>query len=88
MVVGQSPPGVGQSNQSNASLLKPSPVSLKSLPLKPIAYPHGEPMVIWDQSKVDQMIINESLQYAVIDKFSYRWPEIENLKKVIPNSVN
>lgn len=30
------------------------------------------------------MIINEDLQYAVIDKFSYEWTEIQDLRKLIP----
>lgn len=30
------------------------------------------------------MIINENLEYAVIGKFSYRWPEIQELRRLIP----
>ncbi|KAG5597386.1 hypothetical protein H5410_038618 [Solanum commersonii] len=30
------------------------------------------------------MIINEDLQYAVIGKFSYGWPDILDLRKLIP----
>ncbi|WMV08728.1 hypothetical protein MTR67_002113 [Solanum verrucosum] len=30
------------------------------------------------------MIINENLEYAVIGKFSYGWPEIQELRKLIP----
>lgn len=30
------------------------------------------------------MIINEDLQYAVIGKFSYGWPDIQELRKLIP----
>ncbi|WMV09899.1 hypothetical protein MTR67_003284 [Solanum verrucosum] len=30
------------------------------------------------------MIINEDLQYAVIGKFSYGWPDIHELRKLIP----
>lgn len=33
---------------------------------------------------MDQMIINENLEYAVIDKFSYEWPEIQELRRLIP----
>lgn len=29
------------------------------------------------------MIVNENLQYAVIEKFSYEWPEIQKLRKLI-----
>lgn len=31
------------------------------------------------------MIIKEDLQYAVICKFSYRWLEIQDLRRLIPN---
>ncbi|KAK4733162.1 hypothetical protein R3W88_007423 [Solanum pinnatisectum] len=30
------------------------------------------------------MIINEDLQYAVIGKFSYGWPDILDMRKLIP----
>lgn len=30
------------------------------------------------------MIVREKLQYAVIGKFSYEWPEIEDLRRIIP----
>ncbi|KAG5631911.1 hypothetical protein H5410_003628 [Solanum commersonii] len=33
-----------------------------------IAYLHGEPYIIWEEEEVDQMIINENLQYAVIEE--------------------
>lgn len=84
LAVGQPPPGAGQPSQSYASILKPPASSTKPLPLKLVSYLHGEPMVIWDQTEVDQMIVNESLQFAVIGKFSYGWPEIQGLKKIIP----
>ncbi|KAG5585127.1 hypothetical protein H5410_045561 [Solanum commersonii] len=32
----------------------------------------------------EQMIINEDLQFAVIGKFSYGWPEIQELRRLIP----
>lgn len=31
-----------------------------------------------------QMIINEDLQFAVIRKFSYDWPDIQDLYQLIP----
>ncbi|WMV26131.1 hypothetical protein MTR67_019516 [Solanum verrucosum] len=56
----------------------------KALPLKPISFLHGEPQVIWEQDEVNQMIINENLEYAVIGKFSYGWPDIQDLRRLIP----
>ncbi|KAG5570617.1 hypothetical protein H5410_060383 [Solanum commersonii] len=81
---GHPPTGVGQPAMSYASLLRPPSMTSKPLPLKPISYLHGEPIVVWDQEEIDQMIINESLQYAVVGKFSYEWPELQDLRKLIP----
>lgn len=33
---------------------------------------------------MQQMIINKDLHYAVIGKFSYGWPEIQDLRRLIP----
>lgn len=30
------------------------------------------------------MIINKNLEYAVVGKFSYGWPDIQDLRKLIP----
>lgn len=40
---------------------------------------------MWEQSKVEQMIINENLHYAIIGNFSYGWPDINELRRLIPN---
>ncbi|WMV39052.1 hypothetical protein MTR67_032437 [Solanum verrucosum] len=55
-----------------------------NLRIKPLTYLHGEPKLVWDEEEVQQMIINEDLQYAVIGKFSYGWPDILDLRKLIP----
>lgn len=81
---GQPPGRVGQPAMSYASLLKPLIPNIRPVPLKPISYLHGEPIVVWDQLVIDQMIINEILRYVVIGKFSYGWPEILDLQKLIP----
>lgn len=62
--------------QNYADTLRPLQVTKKSVPLKPVSYLHGEPRVIWEEEEVEQMIHNENLQYAVIGKFSYGWPDI------------
>ncbi|WMV14215.1 hypothetical protein MTR67_007600 [Solanum verrucosum] len=67
-----------------ASSLKQPKAQSKPIPLKPISYLHGEPQVICEHDEVNQMIINENLEYAVIGKFSYGWPEIQDLQKLIP----
>ncbi|KAF3678420.1 hypothetical protein FXO37_04393 [Capsicum annuum] len=85
----QLPTGIGPSisnppNITYATFLKPTPSITKSIPPKPISYLHGEPRILWEQEEFDQMIVNEKLQYAVIEKFSYGWPEIQDLRKLIP----
>lgn len=54
------------------------------VPMKQITYLHGEPIVIWEEEEISQMIANEQLEYAVIGKFSYGWPEIQVLRRLIP----
>ncbi|KAG5600706.1 hypothetical protein H5410_032076 [Solanum commersonii] len=44
----------------------------------------GEPQVIWEHEEVTQMIVNENLECAVIGKFSYGWPDIQDLRRLIP----
>ncbi|WMV09668.1 hypothetical protein MTR67_003053 [Solanum verrucosum] len=67
-----------------AKKLKPKPVHIQLIPLKPITYLHGKPQVIWEQEEVNHMIVNENLEYVVIGKFSYGWPDIQDLRKLIP----
>ncbi|WMV24640.1 hypothetical protein MTR67_018025 [Solanum verrucosum] len=62
----------------------PMAAMAKALPLKPLTFLHGEPQVIWDYEEVTQMIVNENLEYAVIGKFSYGWPDIQELRRLIP----
>ncbi|KAF3628036.1 hypothetical protein FXO38_03314 [Capsicum annuum] len=52
--------------------------------LNRIAYLHGEPRIVWEEEEINQMIIKEDLQYAVIGKFSYGRPDIQDLRRLIP----
>ncbi|WMV42629.1 hypothetical protein MTR67_036014 [Solanum verrucosum] len=52
--------------------------------MKQIVYLHGEPSIVWEEEEVEQMIINEDRQYAVVGKFSYGWPDIKDLRQLIP----
>lgn len=49
-----------------AILPKQQKEPVKTVSIKPITYLHSEPQVIWDKA----MIINEDLEYAMIEKFS------------------
>lgn len=68
---------------SYASLLKQVKEPVKIVPMKLITYLRGEPQVIWEQEEVHQMIVNENLEYAVIGKFSYGWPNFHELRRII-----
>ncbi|KAH0669080.1 hypothetical protein KY289_023573 [Solanum tuberosum] len=55
-----------------------------AMALKPIVYFHGEPRIVWEEEEGERMIVKENLEYAVIGKISYGWPEIQDLRKLIP----
>ncbi|XP_060194982.1 uncharacterized protein LOC132624180 [Lycium barbarum] len=74
-------------NQTYATTLNPTISTTTynlTLPMKNITYLHGEPMVVWEEKEIDHMIIKEKLQYAVMGKFSYGWPDVKELKTLIP----
>lgn len=54
-----------------ADILKQPQPELKSIPMKPVVYLHGEPRVVWEEDEINQMIVNENLQFVVIGMFSY-----------------
>lgn len=66
-----------------ANILRPPAVPAKTIPMKLIAYLRGEPKVIWEEEEVEKMIIKENLEFAVVGKFSYGFPAIQDLRKVI-----
>ncbi|KAK4707352.1 hypothetical protein R3W88_033079 [Solanum pinnatisectum] len=67
-----------------ATTLQPHISKHIPLPLKPITYLRGEPRVVWTEEEVTQMITNEELEFVVIGKLSYGWPDIQDLRKLIP----
>ncbi|KAG5581128.1 hypothetical protein H5410_051755 [Solanum commersonii] len=91
MALGQPPPmEVGLTISMKAinkptyvSTIKPAHPSCKYVPLKQISCLHGEPRIVWEEDEVNQMIINEDLQCTVIEKFSYGWREIQELRRMI-----
>lgn len=48
------------------NLLKQPKEPSRKVPIKLLSYLHGEPQVIWEQEEVEQIIVNENLEYAVI----------------------
>ncbi|KAH0644843.1 hypothetical protein KY284_032727 [Solanum tuberosum] len=56
--------------------------------MKQLSYNNGIPRLVWTEEEVDRMNILEDLQYAVIGKFSYGWPELEELRTILPHQCN
>ncbi|KAG5594237.1 hypothetical protein H5410_035469 [Solanum commersonii] len=65
-------------------LLKPNTMNL-SQNIKPATVtPIPIKQITWTEDEVRRMNTIEKLQYAVIGKFSYRWPEMDDLRIQIP----
>ncbi|KAH0707208.1 hypothetical protein KY285_011769 [Solanum tuberosum] len=82
---GAVPIPIGPRNSYYADLLKPHPIlpQAPKVPPKPLTMVHGEPNITWKSSKVKSLIIQENLQYAIIGKFSYGKPDVQELRKTI-----
>ncbi|KAG5602026.1 hypothetical protein H5410_033396 [Solanum commersonii] len=50
--------------------------------------PAVEPRIVWTEKEVDRMNIIENLQYAVVGKFSYGWPDLDELRIQISKQCN
>ncbi|KAH0641182.1 hypothetical protein KY285_037768 [Solanum tuberosum] len=92
---GQSPPEAARSTSiiqppllatKYSEVLKPDQNNMITKPIqrKTVVYLHGEPQITWKSSKVQQLIIQENLQYAILGKFSYDKPDLHELRRVIP----
>lgn len=80
-----------------ADLLKPNTMNLSQntktptvtpIPIKKPLYINGIPRITWTEEEVKRMNTIENLQYAVIGKFSYGWPEMDDLRTQIPKQCN
>lgn len=65
--------------------VKPNMITVAPIPIKSVTFLHGQPLIKWTEAEVTRMNIIEGLQYAIIGKFSYGWPELQELRKLIPN---
>lgn len=45
------------------------------------------PRITWTEEEVDRMNVIENLQYAIIGKFSYGWPDLDDLRMQIPEQL-
>ncbi|KAH0716602.1 hypothetical protein KY290_012762 [Solanum tuberosum] len=69
------------------SVLAPT-IGVEPIPLKKVTYTGGIPRVSWTEDEVNRMNTIENLQFAVIGKFSYGWPEIDELQMILPRQCN
>lgn len=67
----------------NASIENKRP-NVEPIPIKNVTYIDGIPRVRWTKEEVDRMNIIEDLIYAVVGKFSYGLPDLEDLRIQIP----
>lgn len=56
--------------------------------MKLVSIINGEPQVVRKSSEVKQLIIKQNLQYVVLGKFSYRKPDIHELRKVLSSQCD
>ncbi|KAH0642108.1 hypothetical protein KY290_033708 [Solanum tuberosum] len=72
---------------NNASIENKRP-DVEPIPIKNVTYIDGIPRVRWTEEEVDRRNIIEYLTYAVLCKFSYGWPDLEDLRIQLPKQLN
>lgn len=58
--------------------------SIAPIPQHQVVILQGQPMVSFTEAEVDRINMIEGLQHAVVCKFSYGWPEIAELRRIVP----
>lgn len=61
--------------------------AVEPIPLRRITFLHGKLMVKFTKSEVERMNVIEGLQYAVVGKLSYGWPDLQELRRIIRAQV-
>ncbi|KAH0712179.1 hypothetical protein KY285_007785 [Solanum tuberosum] len=54
--------------------------TLEPIAITSVSFINGIPRVTWTEEEVEKLNIMENLQLAVVGKFSYGWPELEELR--------
>lgn len=52
--------------------------------MRHVTFLHGEPFVKFTEAEVERMNIIEGLQYAVVCKFSYGCPDLQEIQRIHP----
>lgn len=58
--------------------------TVEPIPLRRATVVNGQPLVKFSEAEVERMNVIEGLQYVVVCKFSYGWPELQELRQIIP----
>ncbi|MCD7468800.1 hypothetical protein HAX54_007289 [Datura stramonium] len=65
------------------SCLPRKPMNLPTIQFKCVTLLHGEPYLKISEAEVEAMDIIQNLQHAVVEIFSYDWPDLEELRAII-----
>ncbi|KAH0672559.1 hypothetical protein KY290_024786 [Solanum tuberosum] len=66
----------------------PSTTMTPTINVKPIILLHGEPYLRWIESEILKMNTIENIQHVIVGKFSYGWPDLDELRTSIPAQCN
>lgn len=58
--------------------------NVEPIPLRIVVILNGQLIVKFTEAKAERMNMIEGLQYAVIGKLSYGWPDLQQLRGMIP----
>lgn len=79
-------------DKSYADFLKPIVIvgnnNNKPISIQKIIFNNGIPCVSWTENDVRRMNMAENLQHAIIGKFTYGWPDLDELRKTFPKQCN
>lgn len=60
---------------------------MENIAIKLVIYIAGVPRITWTNKEVNKMNIIEDLQLAIIEKFSYGWMKLDDLRNQIQNNA-
>lgn len=58
--------------------------AVEPIPIRRLLFLNGQPLVNFTEAEVDRMNIIEGLQYVVVGKFSYGWPDLQEIRRIFP----
>lgn len=84
----QTTPNVKPKTSYAAQITKQKSAAIPKIELRLVIMVHGEPIVEFSVDKVNSFTIEEGLHQAVILKFSYGKPYIQDLRHIIPKQFD